>query len=92
MAPPGITSRSLPNPFSEFKHSAQESRGFDTLPSRPAVNQEFLAERMQWAFAERVSTGLYMLWLGDPYGERLLAVASAWTGSEPPVPPLCSAR
>ena len=37
----------------------------------------------QWAFLERVSTGLYMMSLGDPHGERLLAVASQWTGREP---------
>jgi streptomycin 6-kinase len=32
----------------------------------------------EWAFVERVSTGLFMLDLGDPAGARLLAVADAW--------------
>jgi len=37
----------------------------------------------QWAFLERVSTGLFLHALGDPYGMQLLTVASAWTGHEP---------
>lgn len=37
----------------------------------------------QWAFLERVSTGLFMTRLGDPYGLQLLTVAAAWTGHEP---------
>lgn len=37
----------------------------------------------EWAFIERVSTGLFMLQLGDPYGKRLLTVAAAWTGAHP---------
>jgi len=37
----------------------------------------------QWAFLERVSTGLYMKFLRDPDGDKLLAVAATWTGREP---------
>ena len=37
----------------------------------------------QWAFLERVSTGLFMMFLRDPHGEQMLAVASQWTGHEP---------
>jgi len=37
----------------------------------------------QWAFLERVSTGLYMKSLHDPRGDELLAVASFWTGRAP---------
>jgi streptomycin 6-kinase len=37
----------------------------------------------QWAFLERVSTGLFMMFLRDPDGEKLLAVAARWTGHEP---------
>jgi streptomycin 6-kinase len=32
----------------------------------------------QWAFVERVSTGLFLLRLGDPLGDRFLAVAERW--------------
>jgi len=37
----------------------------------------------QWAFLERVSTGLFLHKLGDPYASQLLTVAAAWTGHEP---------
>ncbi len=40
----------------------------------------------QWAFLERVSTGLYLSRLRDPHGGQLLSVASAWTGHEPDRP------
>jgi streptomycin 6-kinase len=32
----------------------------------------------EWAFLERVSTGLFILQLGDPQGARFLAVAERW--------------
>ncbi len=37
----------------------------------------------EWAFVERVSTGLFLLQLGDPTGARFLKVASRWTGAQP---------
>jgi streptomycin 6-kinase len=37
----------------------------------------------QWAFIERVSTGLFMISLGDPRGRDLLRVAEAWTDVSP---------
>jgi streptomycin 6-kinase len=33
----------------------------------------------EWAFVERVSTGLFLLQLGDPFGARFLEVAARWT-------------
>jgi streptomycin 6-kinase len=36
----------------------------------------------EWAFLERVSTGLFMLSLQDPAGAQLLAVAEQWTAIE----------
>ena len=38
----------------------------------------------EWAFVERVSTGLFLLRLGDPLGARFLAVADQWTGAASP--------
>ncbi|HVA09419.1 MAG TPA: aminoglycoside phosphotransferase family protein [Acidimicrobiales bacterium] len=38
----------------------------------------------EWAFTERVSTGLFLLSLGQEQGHRLLEVARAWTGMEWP--------
>jgi streptomycin 6-kinase len=35
----------------------------------------------EWAFVERVSTGLFLRELGDAYGQKLLDVASAWLSS-----------
>ena len=32
----------------------------------------------EWAFVERVSTGLFLLRLGDPVGARFLTVADQW--------------
>jgi streptomycin 6-kinase len=32
----------------------------------------------EWAFVECVSTGLFLLQLGDPQGARLLEVADRW--------------
>jgi streptomycin 6-kinase len=37
----------------------------------------------EWAFVERVSTGLFLLQLGDPQGERLLRVADRWNRAQP---------
>ena len=37
----------------------------------------------EWAFVERVSTGLFLMQLGDPLGERFLEVAERWTDAEP---------
>ena len=37
----------------------------------------------EWAFVERVSTGLFLIQLGDQLGARLLEVAAAWTGEQP---------
>ena len=37
----------------------------------------------EWAFVERVSTGLFLLRLGDPLGARFLEVAAHWTGAQP---------
>ena len=37
----------------------------------------------EWAFVERVSTGLFMLQLGDPRGVGFLEVAARWTGAHP---------
>ena len=37
----------------------------------------------EWAFVERVSTGLFLLRLGDPLGTRFLDVAAQWTGAHP---------
>ena len=37
----------------------------------------------EWAFIERVSTGLFFLRLGDPFGARLLDVAERWTDAHP---------
>lgn len=37
----------------------------------------------EWAFVERVSTGLFLLRLGDPVGVRFLEVAAQWTGALP---------
>jgi hypothetical protein len=36
-----------------------------------------------WAFVERVSTGLFLMQLGDPLGERFLQVADRWTDAQP---------
>jgi streptomycin 6-kinase len=36
----------------------------------------------EWAFVERVSTGLFLLQLGDPQGARFLAVAERWLDAE----------
>lgn len=35
----------------------------------------------EWAFLERVSTGLFLLRLGDPLGARFLTVADQWAGT-----------
>lgn len=40
----------------------------------------------EWAFLERVSTGLFMMRLGDPHGERLLAIADRWTNARSATP------
>ncbi|MGZ8765469.1 MAG: hypothetical protein ACXW2C_07250 [Acidimicrobiia bacterium] len=37
----------------------------------------------EWAFVERVSTGLFLLQLGDSSGARLLEVATHWTDAQP---------
>lgn len=37
----------------------------------------------QWAFLERVSTGLFMTSLGDSHGAALLAVAECWADARP---------
>jgi streptomycin 6-kinase len=37
----------------------------------------------EWAFVERVSTGLFLLQLGDWHGQRFLDVAAAWTDAYP---------
>jgi streptomycin 6-kinase len=37
----------------------------------------------EWAFLERVSTGLFLLGLGDPQGRRLLAVADRLAATAP---------
>jgi hypothetical protein len=37
----------------------------------------------EWAFVERVSTGLLLHQLGDPLGERYLAVATALSTTNP---------
>jgi streptomycin 6-kinase len=37
----------------------------------------------EWAFVERVSTGLFLVHLGDPLGPRLLDVAGRWTAVQP---------
>jgi streptomycin 6-kinase len=37
----------------------------------------------EWAFVERVSTGLFLMRLGDPLGERFLRVAELWTDAQP---------
>ncbi len=37
----------------------------------------------EWAFVERVSTGLFLIQLGDPQGERFLEVANQWTDVRP---------
>lgn len=38
----------------------------------------------EWAFAERVETGLFLLRLGDPQGQTFLAVAEARADSDAP--------
>ena len=38
----------------------------------------------EWAFVERVSTGLLLAQLGDGSGAKLLAVAEAWATAGPP--------
>lgn len=40
-------------------------------------------EIWEWAFVERVSTGLFLIQLGDPLGVRFLDVAARWTGAHP---------
>jgi streptomycin 6-kinase len=35
----------------------------------------------EWAFVERLSTGLFLLQLGDPLGARFLEVAACWTAT-----------
>ena len=37
----------------------------------------------EWAFVERVSTGLFLMQLGDPLGERFLHVADLWADAQP---------
>jgi streptomycin 6-kinase len=37
----------------------------------------------EWAFVERVSTGLFLMQLGDPSGARFLRVADCWNRAEP---------
>jgi streptomycin 6-kinase len=37
----------------------------------------------EWAFVERVSTGLFLLQLGDPDGARFLRVADRWSRAQP---------
>jgi streptomycin 6-kinase len=37
----------------------------------------------EWAFVERVSTGLFILQLGDPQGARFLEVAEGWLDAGP---------
>jgi len=37
----------------------------------------------EWAFVERVSTGLFLLRLGEPLGARLLEIAELWTDAAP---------
>jgi streptomycin 6-kinase len=36
----------------------------------------------EWAFVERISTGLFLDQLGDPSGARFLRVAEAWTDAQ----------
>lgn len=50
------------------------------LSERTGVNSRAIWE---WAFVERVSTGLFLIHLGDRLGERFLEVAARWTGTEP---------
>jgi streptomycin 6-kinase len=37
----------------------------------------------EWAFVERVSTGLFLMELGDPLGARFLDVAISWMDAQP---------
>jgi streptomycin 6-kinase len=51
------------------------------LGGRTGVDPQVIWE---WAFLERVSTGLFLLRLGDTaLGARFLEVAALWTGSQP---------
>jgi len=50
------------------------------LGERAGVSPQAIWE---WAFVERVSTGLFLVQLGDPLGTRLLDVATHWTATQP---------
>jgi streptomycin 6-kinase len=50
------------------------------LGRRAGVDSQAIWE---WAFVERVSTGLFLIQLGDTLGERFLEVANHWTDERP---------
>ncbi|MBV9952812.1 MAG: phosphotransferase [Acidimicrobiia bacterium] len=50
------------------------------LADRAGVDERAIWE---WAFVERVSTGLFLLQLGDPQGGRFLEVAERWLDAGP---------
>jgi streptomycin 6-kinase len=51
------------------------------LASRSGVEPRAIWE---WAFLERVSTGVFLMQLGETaHGEQFLAVAALWTGAQP---------
>jgi streptomycin 6-kinase len=50
------------------------------LSERTGVDRQAIWE---WAFVERVSTGLFLIRLGDTLGQRFLEIAAHWTGAQP---------